>query len=168
MKKHPLLALGLLFVSANLALAAGRYQPPQPQYQNQARSQTPVAPAQPQQQQVINLSLIEALVGIHQEGLAGLFGYIPEQYAQTALAEYLFRTPKDLKLYIKMNERDLKETSGINQWHKEVFLYMINIGSNPTMAHIDPLSSKLQDQVATLSLAQGFPLSEIAMRRKRR
>lgn len=157
-------ALGFLIGQAAMVYGAGSSRGQiRSQTQNQAEPHQVQVVQQPQ---MINLSLIDALVAIHEEGLAGIFGYIAESNAAPAFAEYLFRTPKALKLFVQKGERDLKETGGISEWDKEVYLYVIGINSNGTNAGAELLPAKLLDRVATLSLATGLPLSEITMRRK--
>lgn len=120
-----------------------------------------------QQQPLINLNLIEALVSIKEESLAGLFSYIPEADAAPAFADYLYRNSGALKLFLKKGEKDLKAAGGINEWDKQVYLYLVTINANGPASGAAVLPAKLLDRVSTLSLAPGLPLSEFTMRRKK-
>ena len=146
----------VLLVGATAACAAPAA--PQPKVPAQPRAGTPL----PAQQAMIGLSLVDALVAVHQESLAGVFGYIAEANAAPAFADYLFRNPKALKLFLKKGEGDFKRTGGVSQWDKEVFLYLVTIQSNASLVGA-PIPDKVFDRVTTLSLAPGLPLAAIKM-----
>lgn len=160
MIRHPFVEVFMLAAMAGAAFGAG----PARQQVQARQSEIPQGPVQ---QQMINLNLINALVAIHQENLAGLFGYIAEQNAAPAFAEYLFRSPDALKLFVKKDEKDLKGTGGIDEWDKAVFLYVVGLNSNGEgLAGGPTLSPKMMERVSALSLAPAMSLSDLTMRRK--
>lgn len=132
-----------------------------------AANAAPVQPragtAMPAQQSMINLSLVDALVAVHEEKLAGIFGFVADQNAAPAFADYLFRNPKALKLFLKKGEADLKRIGGVNEWDKQVYLYIVTIQANASLVSDNALSPKIYDRVTTLSLAPGVSLAAIKM-----
>lgn len=129
---------------------------------------SPVALASvPQQAQIINLNLMNALVAVEAQGLAGLFGFIPEASAAPAFADYLVHNPAALKRFLKKGEQDVKEVGGVNEWDQQVCLYMITIASSGILPPENKLPEKLFKRISALSLAPALPLAEITARRKR-
>ena len=61
----------------------------------------------------------------------------------------------------------MKAAAGINEWDKEVYLYIVSINATGSSMGIEPLPEKVLDKVSTLSLAPGLPLAAITMKRKR-
>ena len=124
--------------------------------------------ALPQPQQAIaNLSLIDALVTVGGENLAGLFSYISETNTAPAFAGYLFRDQKALKRFLKRDEKDLKSVGGISDWNKQVYLYLVTINAMNSFAKDEMLPAKLLDRVSALSLAPALSLAELSDRRRR-
>ncbi|MFH1723808.1 MAG: hypothetical protein ABII00_04205 [Elusimicrobiota bacterium] len=125
-----------------------------------AEGMIPAAP------QVINLSLMDALVAVGATDLAGVFSFIPEMQSSMALADYLMHNRKALTKFIKKGEKDLKEVQGINEWDKQVFLFLIGINAQPRLpAGIERIPEKLMKQVNRMGLAQPLPLRIIVERR---
>lgn len=121
--------------------------------------------ALPQQTQIINFSLLEALTAIGEPELAGFFGYVPEAASAPAFADYLLRRRPALKRFVKRVEKDLKETGAVNEWDRHVCLYLLMITQSPA-AGDDGLTGSWAQRVGALALAQGLPLDHIQLRRK--
>lgn len=139
------------------ALAAGR-----------AGAQAPAAVEAPQQPQIINLSLLEALLAVKAQELAGVFGFVEEKNAPAAFADYLFHNRPALKRFVKKGERDSKQAGGVNEWDKQVYLYLLGINASAMLPQgYSRLSSSWVDRLSTLSLAPGLTLSELTARRKK-
>ena len=146
MKKTTLLVAGLL----GLAVQAG--------------AQSPQVPTQ---QQIINLSLIEALVAIDATKLSGVFAFVPREQSSMAMADYLMHDRKALKKFVKKGERDFKQVQGINEWDREVYLYLVGINSGRFLpAGVERVPKKWLKRIHRMSLARPLPLQVIAQRRK--
>ncbi|MBI3297556.1 MAG: hypothetical protein HYZ75_05300 [Elusimicrobia bacterium] len=121
------------------------------------------APAMPQ---LINMSVIEALVATDHAELAGVFAFVPEGAAPLALADYLLRKPDALKGFVKKGEADLKTTQVINNWDKEVFLHLVAAtAGGASVPGVKPVKKSLVDRISRLSLATGVPLEVLVQRR---
>jgi hypothetical protein len=125
-----------------------------------AQPKVPVAP------QIINFSLLEALVAVNASNLAGVFGFIPEDHASMAMADYLVHDQKALKLFIKKCEKDLKVAKGINEWDKQVCAYIVGINASGTLPpEVKPIPPKLMSHVNELLLVDALPLQVVVQRR---
>ena len=129
------------------------------------RAQQGAAPALPQQTQIINFSLLDALPAIGQPELGGLFGYVPEPASAPAFADYLLRRRPALKRFVKRGEKDLKQTGAVNEWDRQVFTYLLVISNSPA-AGDDGLTGSWAERVGALALAPALPLDQIQLRRK--
>ncbi|HBL18065.1 MAG: hypothetical protein A2X36_08870 [Elusimicrobia bacterium GWA2_69_24] len=129
------------------------------------------AAAQPQtpgtaQGGVINLSLVDALVAVDAQDLAGVFSFIPEEQTPMAMADYLMHDHKALKKFVRKGERDLKLSQGINEWDKKVLLFLVGMNSQPLLPlGIARVSPAWRARVNALSLAQALPLNIIVQQR---
>jgi hypothetical protein len=152
--KNVLLTIALLtFASAATAQPAPTALPAAPS----------VAGIQPQ---IIDLSLVEALVAIKHTELAGIFGFVPEPVSALAFADYLMRDLKSLKCFIKKVEKDKKLAEGISIWDKQVLLHLVTIdATGDVMMGVRKVSKELMEKVNTLGLAQDYPLEMIVQRR---
>ncbi|MBI4424992.1 MAG: hypothetical protein HY554_14765 [Elusimicrobia bacterium] len=124
----------------------------------------PPALAQPQ---FLSLSLMDALVVVGGEGLAGVFSFVPEAQAPTAFAIYLLHYPKALKRFLKRAAKDLKNAGGINEWDRNVFATLQQFageGSTPPVG-VKPLSESVRMQVAEFVLARPLSLQELMVLR---
>ena len=135
----------------------------------QPSSQTPavaMVPASvPQQPQIINLNLLQALIAIDAQDMAGVFGFVPEANAAPALADYLLHNKAALKRFLKKSEKDLKDVSGVNEWEQQVHRYMLTIYASGTLK-AGIVSKSFMDRVAKLSVAPALSLADITSRRK--
>ena len=133
----------------------------------QARAPQAAAPAaQAPQGQVIGLSLLEALVAIEHTDLAGIFGFVPEQASSFAMADFLMRDHKSLKLFVKKCEKDSKKANAISIWEKQVLLHLVTIDASGAEAMgMKKIPAGWMDRVNTLSLAEGLPLEIVVQRR---
>ena len=119
-----------------------------------------------QQGQLINFSLLEALAAVDAQGLAGLFGFIPESQSAPAFADYLLHHRGALKAFIKKGERDVKELQAINEWDQIVCMYVLQIaGGGMLPPGIEKLPEKLEFRVSGLVLAPPISLQEMTARR---
>ena len=134
-----------------------------------AQARAPQAPAQAApapQGQVIGLSLLEALVAIEHTDLAGIFGFVPEQASSFAMADFLMRDQKSLKLFIKKCEKDSKKANAISIWEKQVLLHLVTIDASGAEAMgMKKIPAGSMDQINTLSLVEGLPLEIVVQRR---
>lgn len=147
----------LLAAGAALALAGAG---------SPARAQEPRVPSM---DQVINLSLVEALVAVGAADLAGVFGFIPEERTAMAMADYLLRDRKGLKRFIKKGQRDLRELGGVNEWDKQVYLFLVGMTSSGALpAGVRPLSAKTINGIQQLGLARPLSLQEMTVARSAR
>lgn len=122
--------------------------------------------AVPSVSQIINFSLMEALVAVKAEDLAGVFAFIPENKSSMAMADYLMHNHRAMKRFAKKVTEDLEETQGINEWDKEVLLYVVGMNNSPGLpAGVKRLSKRLNRKVSRLSLAPSIPLSVMVQRR---
>ena len=122
----------------------------------------------PQAPQIINLNLLNALIAVDAQDLAGVFGFIPEPSAAPALADYLLHSRSALKRFMKKGEKDLKEVGAISEWDQQVFRYLLAIYSSGALPReMDALPSRWLNRVSALSLAPALPLADITLRRKR-
>lgn len=145
--RHGWLAAGLL-----AAMAAG------------AAAQPPVPGTA--QGGVVNLSLVEALVAVDAQDLAGVFSFIPEDQAPMALADYLMHDRKALKRFVRKGEADLKRSQGINEWDKKVLLYLVGMDSQALLPlGIERIPPSWRARVNALSLAPALPLNIIVQQR---
>ncbi|MBI5244586.1 MAG: hypothetical protein HY922_13040 [Elusimicrobia bacterium] len=116
--------------------------------------------------QVINLSLVEALVAVEHADLSGIFGFVPEEAAGFALADFLMRDHKSLKRFIQKCEKDYKQAHGTSLWDKQVLLHLVTINaSGAAPMGVKRIPAKLMDRVNTLSLVDGLPLEVVVQRR---
>ncbi len=142
---------------AAFLLAASAAVPAAAQY---AGGQAPAAP------NIIDMSVVEALVAIQRPELAGIFTYVPESQLSVAMADFLLRDGPSLKRFIKKGEKDLKQTKAVNQWDKEVYLHLVAAGSGGmSIPGVEPLKKNLVDRVSRLSLSQGIPLQLLVQQR---
>ena len=156
------------FLTALLAAALGAG--PAAAQQNptgQTRAPQAAAPAVlAPQGQVIGLSLLEALVAIEHTDLAGIFGFVPEQASSFAMADFLLRDQKSLKLFIKKCEKDYKKAKGISIWDKQVLLHLVTIdASGAEVMGMKKIPAGWMDRINTLSLVEGLPLEIVVQRR---
>ena len=122
--------------------------------------------AAPSAPNIINMSLMDALVAIKHPELAGVFSFVPDGQSTMAMADFLMRDHASLKRFLKAAEADQKKLKMINGWDKEVCLHIVAAASNQTVPPgAERLSKSLYDRVSMLSLAQGMPLQVIMQRR---
>lgn len=114
---------------------------------------------------IIDLNLMEALVAIERIDLVGIFTFVPPGRAPLAMADFLLRNRKALKMFVKKAERDLKQVQGINEWDKKVFLFLVGMTSGRLLSGIKAVPRRWMDRINTLSLAQPLPLSVMLQRR---
>lgn len=115
---------------------------------------------------IINMSLMDALVAIKHPELAGVFSFVPDSQAPMAMADFLMRDHASLKRYLKMVEADRKKLQIITAWDKEVCLHIVAAASNQNLPPgTERLSKRLTDRVSSLSLAPGMPLEVVMQRR---
>jgi hypothetical protein len=122
------------------------------------------SPAQ-QPQQIVNLSLVEALSAVEKPELAGIFGFVPEANAPFALADFLMRDRSSLKRFIKKCREDYKVAQGVNAWDKQVLLFLVGLNGSAPMMGLKPMPESWMDRVNDLALAPGLPLQIIVQRR---
>lgn len=123
----------------------------------------------PVQTQIINLSLLEALVAIQATDLAGVFGFIPEDQSAMAMADYLMHNHRALKKFVKKGERDFKEVQGVNDWDKQVLLYLIGINNSVSLpVGVERIPAGLMRRINELGLAPGLPLQIMVQKRNKR
>ncbi|MFA6092335.1 MAG: hypothetical protein WCU88_11255 [Elusimicrobiota bacterium] len=130
-----------------------------------APKQVAALPAQ-QPQQVINLSLMEALVAVERADMVGVFTFVPEENSALAMADMLMREHKSMKLFFRKLGKDKKVAGGISEWDKQVLLYMVGLDANAASLGVEPLSGKLQKQVYEFSLMPAYPLQVIVEKRR--
>lgn len=134
-----------------------------------ASSQTSTLPPAPSvpgiQPQVIDLSLVEALVAVKRTELAGIFGFVPEAVSSLAFADYLMRQPKAMKLYLKKVEKDKKLAQGISVWDKQVLLHLVTIDAQGSAIGVQKIDKERMDRISALSLSLELPLETIVQRR---
>ncbi len=118
------------------------------------------------QAQLINLSLMEALVALDAQDLAGIFGFVPEASASVALADYLMHNRTALKKFVRKGEKDLKALGGVNAWDRLVFMHIMQMNNSPLPPGIERLPAKMEYKVSTLVLAPPLTLEEINGRRR--
>lgn len=134
-----------------------------------ARAQTDRAVETMQQPQIINLSLLEALIAMDAQDLSGIFSFVPEAGAPLALADHLLRHNGRLKRFVKKGERDLREAGGVNEWDRQVFLHIVALqAAGAVPPGLDRLSPAWMGRVSTLATAPALPLAEVTARRKGR
>ncbi|MBI4371572.1 MAG: hypothetical protein HY552_04665 [Elusimicrobia bacterium] len=116
---------------------------------------------------VLNLSLVEALTGVGQPQLAGLFSFVPERDSPIAFADLLARDRKLLKRYAAKLRADRKAAGGLTAWDHEVCAALVNFYASPLAAGLrKPDAARLSD-LNQCVLASVMPLSEIVARRRR-
>ena len=121
----------------------------------------------PVQSQIINLSLVEALIAVKATDLAGVFGFIPEEQSSMAMADYLMHDHKALKLFVKKAEKDLSVAEGVNEWDKRVLLFLVGIDASGVLPPgIERVPKRWMERINSLSLAQSLPLQVIVQRRE--
>lgn len=131
------------------------------------------APALPKtasaQTQIINLSLVEALVAVGAPDLAGIFAFIPDNQSAMAMADYLMRNGRALKRFIKKGEKDYKDVQGINDWDRQVYLYLINMqGATAALSGTEVIPRGWMSRIHTLSLVPAYPLQMMVQKRAAR
>ncbi|HAH08019.1 MAG TPA: hypothetical protein DCM05_16085 [Elusimicrobia bacterium] len=117
------------------------------------------------QPQVIDLSLVEALVAVKRTELAGIFGFVPEAVSSLAFADYLMRQPKALKLFVKKVEKDKKVARGISVWDRQVLLHLVSIDASGGALGVKKIEKKMMDRISVLSLSEELLLETIVQRR---
>lgn len=122
-------------------------------------------PQLPQQAEIINLNLLEALKAIGEEDMAGVFAFIPAASLPPAMADYLLHRPKALKKFVKKGEADLKAAGGITEWDQQVYVYMLNINGSGILPEKKMLSKSMLDRVQKLMIAPAMPLAQVTLRR---
>lgn len=137
-----------------------------------ATSPAAARPGQPlpvPQQQMLDLSLLEALVAVDGKDLAGVFGFVPESAAAPAFSDYVMHNGSALKRFIKKAKRDIKETGGINLWDRAVFMYVLQINGLPALPPgMQKLSKSQEYDVSGFVLAKGLTLGQMAAARSAR
>lgn len=124
------------------------------------------ASAPPMQPQMISLSLMDALIAVGAQDLAGVFGFIPDANTAPAFADYLLHERGALKKFVKKGKKDLKETGGVNEWDRLVAMYLIQINGSPALPPgIEHLPKKVEYDVSEIVLAQPLTLQEMTARR---
>ena len=120
----------------------------------------------PAQTYIISLSLVEALVAIDKTGLSAVFSFVPEQNAPMALATYLMGDHGALKRFLKKCRNDYGAAQGINEWDKQVLLYLVGLdASGLSAAGMKKVPEKLMTKVAETSLLPGLPLEVVVQKR---
>lgn len=157
--------LAALSLAAFFAAPSWAGKAPQAKQQPSAPAVSPAAVGMPQQAEIINLSLLEALKTIGDNDMAGVFAFIPSPSVPPAMADYLLHRPKSLKKFVKKGEGDLKAAGGINEWDQQVFVYLLNINSSGILPEDLTLSKSMLDRVQKLMLAPAMPLQQITLRR---
>lgn len=115
---------------------------------------------------IINMSLMDALVAIRRPELAGVFSFVPDSQSTMAMADLLMRDHASLKRFLKMVEADQKKLKVINAWDKEVCLHIVAAAAHQTVPPgAERLSKRLSDRVSIMSLMSGVPLEVVMQRR---
>jgi hypothetical protein len=127
-----------------------------------AQGQIPSSP------QVINLSLMDTLVAIDAGDMAGVFSFIPEDRTSMAMADYLAHNHRALKKFIKKGERDVKEVQGIDEWDRQVVLYLVGITSSGGLPGAKPIPAGWVSRINELALVPAVPLQVIVEKRRNR
>lgn len=123
------------------------------------------APASPQTY-IISLSLVEALVAIKGTDLSAVFSFVPEQNAPIALATYLMNNQGALKRFLGKCEKDYEAAQGINDWDKQVLLYLVGLdGSGAAGSGMKKVPERLMKKVSEMSLLPGLPLEIVVQKR---
>ena len=125
--------------------------------------------AVPTSSQMVSLSLVDTLVSIDEADLAGLFAFIPGPQAPMALAHYLMKNRAALKRFLKKVEKDFKKAKAINEWDKDVLLYLVGLNSASRLPFgMERLPKKLTGRVNELALKPALPLGMIQQRKTRK
>jgi hypothetical protein len=119
-----------------------------------------------QPQQVINLSLMEALIAVERADMVGVFSFVPEENSALAMADMLIRERKSMKLFLRKVGKDQKIAGGVSEWDKQVLLYLVGLDADAPALGIEPLPAKLQKQVHEFSLVPAYPLQVIVEKRR--
>ncbi|MEK7656408.1 MAG: hypothetical protein AAB412_01500 [Elusimicrobiota bacterium] len=123
------------------------------------------APA-PAQTYLISLSLVEALVAIDKTDLSAVFSFVPEQNAPMALATYLMGDHGALKRFLKKCRKDYDAAQGINEWDKQVLLYLVGLdASGLASSGMKKVPEGLMKKVSETSLLPGVPLEVVVQKR---
>jgi len=122
------------------------------------------APAQPPQQ-IINLSLMEALITVERVDMAGVFSFVPEVNTPLAFADYLLRSLGSLKRFIKKCRKDYKVAQGISEWDKQVLLYIVGLNPSSVALGFEQVPEGRMKEVGELCMLPGIPLQVIVQRR---
>lgn len=116
------------------------------------------------QPQLLDLNVMEALVAVRAQDLAGVFGFVAPEYAPFALADYLLHNRKAMKRLLKKDQADLKQTGGVSAFDKQVFMAVAQINQGVELPPgVLRLSKKEDFDVSEIVLARGLTLQELAM-----
>jgi len=121
----------------------------------------------PVQAQVINLSLLEALVAVDAATWRGSSASSPRNATSMAMADYLAHNHKALKKFLKKVERDLKEVQGINDWDRQVILFLVGINGGDILPG-SSRSQRVDEPDPEAGAGEYFPLQVIVQKRRSR
>ncbi|MBI3551074.1 MAG: hypothetical protein HY077_01035 [Elusimicrobia bacterium] len=121
----------------------------------------------PRPVQMINLSCVEALITIDQQGLAGVFSFIAEKDEPAAFADLIVRSHKALKKFVAKVEKDKKLASGISAWDRDALQFALGIYDSPLGATLENPGDKLKARIKELAAGPVVTLEQIAAARRK-
>ncbi len=121
----------------------------------------------PKAMQMLNLSCVEALAAVGQEGLAGVFSFISEEDGPAAFADLLVRNKKAMNKFLVKVQKDLKEVSGVSTWDRAVLQFALAIYASPLAEMLEKPAQKTVAKIAELAQAPAMSLQEMTVRRRK-
>ncbi len=149
------------------ALAAAAFALASPALGGGPAAARPAAAAPSHATGMVSLSLIEALAAMRQPQLAGIFSFVAEADAPFALADFIARDKKAMKLYLDKLGDDRKAADGLTDWDHQVCVSLVNLYASPMAATFGVPKAKLMSQINECVLAPVVPLEAIVARRKK-
>ncbi len=124
-------------------------------------------PASAQRSQVMDLSIMEALVAVGHADMAGIFSFISEKDSAPAFADFLLRNEKSRKKYIAKVDKDVKKAGGLTAWDHAVLQDVVSVYGSP-MGKTLPNKASAKEILHMVNLAGTPTLSLDQISAKRR
>ena len=116
--------------------------------------------------QMMDLSLGEALTAVDLIELVGIFNYVSERDAPHAFASYMARDKKALKRYVGKLNGDRAAAGGLTAWDHEVCALLVNLYAGALGPVVERPKAKIIKSINLCVLSPVMTLQDIAARRK--